>query len=62
MNNDPYMDEAQRQTNAWRPRDILTLVLFALLVLMVISPCLWLHNVTILPQIKGTIATLEALK
>ena len=50
------------QTNAWKPRDILTLILFVALVLIVISPCLWLHNVTILPQIKETMATLEALR
>ena len=61
--NDPYMQEAERQSNEWSfSGSMLTILMIVFLLAMCILPVVLLFDATITPQIAGTMATLEALK
>jgi uncharacterized membrane protein len=59
--NDPYMQEAERQSNEWKPRAILTIVIPALLIIVVCSFFYWFYLYVGLPDLETIRATAEAL-
>ena len=63
MNNDPVMQEAERETNEWSfGGSMLTILMIVFILAMFILPVVLLFDATITPQIAGTLATLEAVK
>jgi hypothetical protein len=60
---DQYMQEAERETNEWSfGGSMLTILMIVFLLAMCILPVVLLFDATIMPQISGTLATLEAIK
>jgi len=60
--NDPYMQEAERETNEWSlGGSMLTILMIVFILAMCILPVVLLYDATITPQIRETLATLEAI-